>query len=73
MSTGVPESAPGSSASRIADRLPLPGKAAPLFILVHRNVVLSHSCETVSKIAARQHIGRGLVDKLNLLDAGLLQ
>lgn len=73
MSTGMPESAPVSSVSRITDGLPLPGKAASLFILVHRNVVLSHSCETISKIAARQHIGRGLVDKLNLLDACLLQ
>lgn len=73
MSTGMPESASVSSVSRIPDGLPLPGKAAPLFILVHRNVVLSHSCETVSKIAAQQYIGRGLVDKLNLLDAGLLQ
>lgn len=73
MSAGMPESASVSSVSRIPDRLPLPGKAAPLFILVHRNVVLSHSCETILKIAARQHIGRGLVDKLNLLDSGLLQ
>lgn len=44
-----------------------------LFILVHRNGVLSHSCETISEIAAQRHIGRGLVDKLNLLDACLLQ
>jgi hypothetical protein len=73
MPIGIPKSACVSSVSRILDGLPLSGKAAPLFILVHRNVVLSHSCETVSKIAAQQHIGRGLVDKLNLLDAGLLQ